>query len=45
MISKHKFGLAVCLAVGLVLIITMNAKLQQAAAEDRELSKAVFYVA
>ena len=43
--GKNKFGLVVGLAVVLVLIITMNTKLQQAAVDDRELSKAVFYVA
>jgi hypothetical protein len=42
--SKQKLGLAVVLAVGLVFIILINANLLSKA-ENRELTKAVFYVA
>jgi hypothetical protein len=42
--NKKELGLAVLLALGLVFIIIINANLQSKA-ENRELSKAVFYVA
>lgn len=42
--SKQELGLAVLLAFGLVFIIITNANLQSRA-ENRELTKAVFYVA
>ena len=42
--NKKELGLAVLLALGLVFIIIINANLQSKD-ENRELSKAVFYVA
>lgn len=42
--NKKELGLAVLLALGLVFIIIINANLQPKD-ENRELSKAVFYVA
>jgi len=42
--SRQELGLAVLLALGLVFIIIINANLLSKA-ENRELTKAVFYVA
>lgn len=42
--NKKEFGLAVLLALMLVLIITINANLQPKP-ENRELAKAIFHVA
>ena len=42
--GRHELGLAVLLALGLVFIIIINANLL-AKAENRELTRTVFYVA
>lgn len=42
--TKKEFGLALLLAIGLVLIIVVNANLP-VEVENRELAKAVFHVA